>query len=1376
MKNLLPLLLVMVCNFLQAQITYQDAFPNLTFNYPVEIQNAGLPDDDRLFIVEQGGKIRVLQNQTNATFSNLFLDISNKVSFNPGEEKGLLGLAFHPNYNQNGYFYVFYTGTNGGLLEMIVERYTVNQNNPNQANPNSACKVLSFVKNQFNSNHNGGSILFGSDGYLYISVGDGGGAGDPQGNGQNTNTFFGSVLRIDINTTCPGYSIPSSNPFAFSAGSPEIYAWGLRNTWKISYDAQTNRIWGGDVGQGQFEEINIIENGRNYGWNRFEAFNTYNFSAPNPSNHAVPTYFYNHSQGDRSITGGYVYRGSAVTNNALSGKYVFADFVSGRVWSLDYNAQTGATSRTFLFRAQFSWGGAIPISSFGKDINNELYFAGYGSSGKIYKLINGESTGGSTVNVNGVGNFCNANLRTSGAVNAIESDGNGNVYIGGQFISVENTSAFNIARWNGNNWTNLGNGINGTVNAITTTSNGDVYIGGSFTQIGGVSANHIARWNGSSWQALGNGTNGTVLSLETDNFDQVYAGGTFTNVNGFPANNIAKWNGTWSNLVDAQTGVIGTNNEIRSIDFDENNIMYVGGNFGSAGGKTASRIATWDGSLWGTLGSGTSGFVQAIAISPTYVYVGGNFTIAGGTTVNRVARWNRFSFQWETIENGLSGNVNALHWDGNYLYAAGSFSSALNTGGQSNIVVNSLVRWNNGAGWDAMGPGTNVGVDNLINAIEAHNGQLYIGGIFNTAGVNDNRNIALWDANDCTTNNCSNQGGDSDGDGVCNNQDCQPNNPSFPATPGSSCNDFNQNTVNDVITSDGCSCQGTTSSAGCSVSTGNCSITISGLNSGNIAKVFDANFQEIWACSPWNNNPCNATEIFTDLDNGTYYVEACGTGLVPYSIIGCGQVDPCAGQGGDSDGDGICDNQDCQPTNASLPTSPGTPCNDFNSSTINDVITADGCSCQGTSTNAGCTVTTGNCSISITGANTGTYAKVFDAAYQEIWACTPWNNNPCNAIETITDLDIGTYYVESCGSGLVQYSVSECGQTNSSCTVSTDNCSITITGANNGTYAKVFDAAYQEIWACAPWNNNPCNATETVNNLSTGTYYVESCGSGLVQYTVNDCGQTNTGCTVSTGNCSITISGANNGTYAKVFNAAYQEVWACSPWNNNPCNATETINNLSNGTYYVESCGSGLVQYSISTCNQNLIIDGLKTLEAKAAFGQKTDLKWYIAQKEAPQIKQYLIQHKTSADFLFKDIAGIDATDLVGIEQYSYTHHQAAIGDNYYRIKITFDDGEIEYTTVEIVRFYEKSASISISPNPADDLLNIDLSDFEEIPVRCFISKINGEKIASYDFDKTHHAIEAINLVNYQNGIYLIYLQPEGHKEVTQQFVIMKDY
>ena len=259
---------------------------------------------------------------------------------------------------------------------------------------------------------------------------------------------------------------------------------------------------------------------------------------------------------------------------------------------------------------------------------------------------------------------------------------------------------------------------------------------------------------------------------------------------------------------------------------------------------------------------------------------------------------------------------------------------------------------------------------------------------------------------------CAGQGGDSDNDGVCNNEDCQPYNAAFPATPGTPCNDGNSNTTNDVVTSNGCGCAGTPVGTTCSVTTGNCSITITGLSSSDHSKVFNSSWQVIWECSSWSSS-CGNTETITGLSDGTYFVQACGS-TDSYTVSGC-STNPCAGQGGDSDNDGVCNNEDCQPYNAAFPATPGTPCNDGNSNTTNDVVTSNGCGCAGTPVGTTCSVTTGNCSITITGLSSSDHSKVFNSNWQVIWECSPWSTS-CGSTETITGLSDRAYFVQACGS------------------------------------------------------------------------------------------------------------------------------------------------------------------------------------------------------------------------------------------------------------------------------------------------------------------------------------------------------------------------
>ncbi len=274
------------------------AFPNLTFNQPDGI----FPDptnSNRLFVIEQAGVIKVFNNTQNASASSVFLDISSRVLY--GGEQGLLGLAFHPNYSQNGYFYVDYVADNP--RRTVIARFSVSTNDANVADSNSQ-QVILEISQPF-SNHKGGQLAFGPDGYLYIGVGDGGSEGDPNGNGQNPSTLLGKILRIDVNTQSNGrnYSIPADNPFAGNTAGyrEEIYAYGFRNPWRFSFDSATGALWVGDVGQDRVEEIDLVEKGKNYGWNTMEGTLCYNPpSGCNQTGLTLPIWNYTHDLGQRS--------------------------------------------------------------------------------------------------------------------------------------------------------------------------------------------------------------------------------------------------------------------------------------------------------------------------------------------------------------------------------------------------------------------------------------------------------------------------------------------------------------------------------------------------------------------------------------------------------------------------------------------------------------------------------------------------------------------------------------------------------------------------------------------------------------------------------------------------------------------------------------------------------------------------------------------------------------------------------------------------------------------------------------------------------------------------------------------------------------------
>lgn len=762
-KNVLILivfLLLFSTHSSNGQISYENAFPNLSFNFATEIQGS-IDGSNRIFIVEQPGFIKVFPNKADVTEEEVstFLDISSSVSYSAGQEIGLLGLAFHPDYLSNGYIFVYYIDKPSNY-RINIARYTVNSTNPNLIDSNSRTLIAQFTKNQSDSNHNGGKIAFGPDGYLYISVGDGGGGGDPQGNGQNLNTVFGSLLRIDIdidgnnpietNSELPNgnYEIPSDNPRVGLSGLNELYAWGIRNTWKFSFDL-TGNLWGADVGQNSYEEINIIAKGGNYGWNRFEA-NTEpsygNETTLSSTPDIKPIFFYNHSASDLSITGGYTYRGS-LSSNSLKNKYVYGDYVSGRVWALEYNFTNGSTSNELLFKTNGEF-----ISSFGEDEAGELYFSDYGANAKLFKLTETIS-GPVTTPVNGVGEWKSLSSGTNGIIQSISTSADGLSYIGGSFTSAGSVNVSDLATLNTNEeWASIGSDIDGTILTTALSPDGTLFIAGDFTTINGIEVNNIARWDGSSWLALSSGTNGPISTMKFNENGALFIGGVFSTTGGISTNNIAKWdNNNWSSLTDNTTGITGTNNEVRSIHIDVDNTVYVGGNFDTAGGIATSRIAQWNGVNWSSLGSGTSGFVQAIETSDEYIYAGGNFVLAGDQTVNRIARYHKINSTWEPLGNGLSGNVNTITSNGSYIYIGGTFDTASDDGSTDKI-VNNIARWNSQAGWEALGSGTNVGVNTRVNALQfiKSNTELLVGGNFSIAGNISANNIAVWGEVLCT--------------------------------------------------------------------------------------------------------------------------------------------------------------------------------------------------------------------------------------------------------------------------------------------------------------------------------------------------------------------------------------------------------------------------------------------------------------------------------------------------------------------------------------------------------------------------------------------------------------------------------------------------
>jgi hypothetical protein len=338
---------------------------------PVAIAHAG-DGSGRLFITEQGGRILIYDGSE--LLPAPFLDISALLS--TGGERGLLSVAFHPNYESNGHFFVNYTNTSGNT---VIARYSVS-NDPNLADPASALAVLTIA--QPYSNHNGGQLQFGPDGYLYIGMGDGGGAGDPNNYAQNPNSLLGKMLRIDVDGDVP-YAVPPDNPFiSDEQARDEIWALGLRNPWRFSFDRATGDLFIGDVGQYSWEEIDYqpagSTGGENYGWRLMEGNNCFNPSTNcDDGSLTLPVLEYGHDLGC-SVTGGYRYRGK--DNPLLSGLYIYGDFCSGIIWG----ARPGGNGN---WSAEELLDSDLNISAFGEDENGELYVAHRAAAGgSIYRI------------------------------------------------------------------------------------------------------------------------------------------------------------------------------------------------------------------------------------------------------------------------------------------------------------------------------------------------------------------------------------------------------------------------------------------------------------------------------------------------------------------------------------------------------------------------------------------------------------------------------------------------------------------------------------------------------------------------------------------------------------------------------------------------------------------------------------------------------------------------------------------------------------------------------------------------------------------------------------------------------------------------------
>ncbi len=362
------------------------AYPNLRVSRPIVMTGAG-DGSGRLFIASQRGEIYfVKESDTEVEEATLFMNLQEAVSYKDREnEEGLLGLTFHPKFSENGKFYVYYTTVERPHVS-VVSQFTTKSGDTNQGDPTSGVELMEIQQPFWN--HNGGTLAFGPDGFLYIALGDGGKGNDPLQSGQDVSKLLGSVLRIDVDNKAPGlnYAIPQDNPFVNKSNAwPEIYAWGIRNIWRMAFDPKTGDLWAGDVGQNDWEEVNLIVKGGNYGWSLREASHSFTLDGNKGSGPRAdliePLVEYPHTDDwGKSITGGAVYRGTATP--MLDGYYLYGDYVTGRLWALKYDAEQKKVTEN----RTIAWP-QLAVFTFGQTDSGEVLMSTMMSGGQIFKFV-----------------------------------------------------------------------------------------------------------------------------------------------------------------------------------------------------------------------------------------------------------------------------------------------------------------------------------------------------------------------------------------------------------------------------------------------------------------------------------------------------------------------------------------------------------------------------------------------------------------------------------------------------------------------------------------------------------------------------------------------------------------------------------------------------------------------------------------------------------------------------------------------------------------------------------------------------------------------------------------------------------------------------
>jgi hypothetical protein len=608
-------------------------------------------------------------------------------------------------------------------------------------------------------------------------------------------------------------------------------------------------------------------------------------------------------------------------------------------------------------------------------------------------------------------------------------------------------------------------------------------------------------------------------------------------------------------------------------------------------------------------------------------------------------------------------------------------------------------------------------------------------GIYHVQACGDTDSYTL---SGCNTDPCAGQGGDSDNDGVCNNLDCEPHNPAFPATPGSYCNDGNPNTNNDLVTADGCGCEGTPVGGNCNVTVGNCSITITGLNSSDYTKVFDSNWSIVWQCNPWANGGCNNTETITGLSNGTYHVQACGD-TDSYTLSGC-NTDPCAGQGGDSDNDGVCNNQDCQPHNAAFPATPGSYCNDNNSNTSNDIVTADGCDCEGTPIGGG------------------------------------------NPKLTINDVTVN----EDDGTAVLQV----CLNTASSQTVSFDYTTADGSAQAGYDYDTVYGTKYisagnmcTNITVPIVDDNSPESTESLVVNLSNLNNATSADPQGKITILDDDAnGGPNCDAVdfnVINNNTAIQVSGLNAPiAILQVFDPGWNQIFACS----GDCNETETIPGLGQGTYYVKvSFYTSSWQY---ICDKAVyIVCGGSNLVSD----EEQDDFFFTAVKDNRDVRLAWTTNTEFKNDMFVVERSSNGVDFEAINQvvsdndewntfFNYTEadQEPQVGSNYYRIKKMHKDGTVKYSIIRDLTFDLDPSELILYPNPASNEVFLNIRRFAGQEGSIKVVNALGQTMTVRNFAELPSERIPFSLDGFASGLYTVTLHLENGKTISKKLIVNK--